>query len=225
MSSGTEDKKKSEVSFTDSGDSGAGFSAVKLTDPNPGDWSKEEKEIEGDIEKGKGALSEAKAQQDAEVKALQERLNKEIDEAMMESQAKILEAYDEKTQAILEDMKTQRDIIREETEKLQALADEVDGGKFWKGKAKKKGSLTLTVATVLAYTFAFASINEVYKAVTDEATFLGILKGVADAFLAVVSTYIANKGPQKLIDEENEAREAEEEAKNAKKSAKKSKDI
>jgi len=223
MSSGTEDKKKTEVSFTAAGDSGAGFSAVKLTDRNPGDWTKEEKEIQGDIEQGKGTLNEAKALSDQEAQELQARLNKEIDAAMAESQAKILEAYDEKTQGILEDMKTQRDIIREETEKLQALSDEIEGGKFWKGKAKKKGSLTLTIATVLAYTFAFASLNEVYKAVTDEATFIGILKGITDAFLAVVSTYIANKGPQKMIDEENAAREAEEEA--AKKAPKKTGDV
>ena len=94
---------------------------------------------------------------------------------MKKEQAKILEKYDEQTQGILEKMKKERDIIRAEAENLQKLQKELEGGNFWKGKAKKKKSGVLTVATVLAWTFGFAAVNEVYKGVaSDEGlTFLG----------------------------------------------------
>jgi hypothetical protein len=95
---------------------------------------------------------------------------------MKKEQARILNAYDEKTSSILEKMKKERDIIRQEAETLQKLQKELEGGQYWKGgKTKKKKSLVLTVATVLAWTFGFAAVNEIYKGLTSEEglTFLG----------------------------------------------------
>jgi len=207
-SSKTPEENKKVVSFTPAGDDGK---ARGISFSDSGDYTTEASQIDGDISKGKSELEQVKALTDDEAEKLREKLSKQIDKAMLEEQAKILEAYDAKTQGLLDEMKAQRDIIREENEKLQALAEEVQGGKFWKGKAKKKTNMTLTIATFLAYTFAFASVNEIYKGVAgDGLTFVGGLKAVVDLFLAVASTYIANKGPQKMLDEENEAREAAE---------------
>lgn len=198
--------KKQSVSFTEAGDGGKGLS-IKFSDA--GDWTSEASQIDGDISKGKSELEQIRALTDDEAERLRERLSKQIDDTMMLEQKKMLEAYDLKTEGLLNEMRAQRDIIRDETEKLQKLADEVEGGKFWKGKAKKKSNMTLTIATFLAYTFAFASVNEIYKGVAgDGLTFIGGLKAVVDLFLAAASTYIANKGPQKMLDEENAAIEA-----------------
>ncbi len=94
---------------------------------------------------------------------------------MKREQEKILEKYDEQTSSLLQKMQKERDIIRQETENLQKLQKELEGGKYWKGKAKKKKSGVLTVATVLAWTFGFAAINEIYRGFTSEegVTFIG----------------------------------------------------
>eukprot|EP00281_Chroomonas_sp_CCMP1168_P024655 CAMPEP_0206234066 /NCGR_PEP_ID=MMETSP0047_2-20121206/12369_1 /ASSEMBLY_ACC=CAM_ASM_000192 /TAXON_ID=195065 /ORGANISM="Chroomonas mesostigmatica_cf, Strain CCMP1168" /LENGTH=267 /DNA_ID=CAMNT_0053658081 /DNA_START=14 /DNA_END=817 /DNA_ORIENTATION=- len=204
--------KSQGVSFTPSGETGRGLSLVGMEENLLAKREEEEvldeKVIDSDISEGKAELQNLKTLTDEEAEKLRERLSKEIDRAMLQEQAKMLEVYDAKTQQILENMKKERDIIRQEAENLKRLTEEVEGGKFWKGKSKKKTNATLTIATVLAYTFAFASVNELYKGLTSDEglTFIGGLKGVVDALLAVASTYIANKGPQKQLDEENDSK-------------------
>lgn len=110
----------------------------------------------------------------------------------------MLEEYDTKTQEILDRMKKDRDIIREETANLEKLAKQMETPLWWqKGenapKPGEKGSSNFSVPLALAWMFGFAGANELYQMyLADEGIqFIGGAKSVFDLFLAVVSGSIA----------------------------------
>lgn len=122
---------------------------------------------------------------------------------MKGAEEQLLEVYDKQTQEILENMKRERDIIRTEAANILKLKDEMKGGGLWwsrrGGSEKKKGqSFALTLATFLAWTFAFAAANEVWTAYNSDGgissmTFATSAKTVVDVLIAVVSGVIASK--------------------------------
>lgn len=122
----------------------------------------------------------------------------EITLAMTGASIEMLEEYDTKTQAILENMKKDRDIIREETANLERLAKQMETPLWWKkgDNAPKEGELgsnKFSVPMALAYMFGFAGANELYQMwLADEGIqFIGGAKAVFDLFLATVSGGIA----------------------------------
>jgi hypothetical protein len=116
----------------------------------------------------------------------------------------MLEEYDTKTQAILDNMKRDRDIIREETANLERLAKSMETPLWWKKgeNAPKEGQLgsnKFSIPLALAWMFGFAAANEVYQMyLTDEGIqFIGGGKAVFDSFLAIVSGSIAMRKKKK----------------------------
>jgi hypothetical protein len=110
----------------------------------------------------------------------------------------MLEEYDQKTQKILENMKKDRDIIREETANLEKLAKQMETPLWWKKgentpKPGEKGSSNFSVPLALAWMFGFAGANELYQMyLADEGIeFIGGAKASFDLFLATVSGSIA----------------------------------
>jgi len=129
----------------------------------------------------------------------------EITLAMTGASIEMLEEYDKQTQAILESMKRDRDIIREETAQLEKLAKSMEQPLWWKKgdnapKPGEKGSSKFSVPLALAWMFGFAGANELYQMyLNDEGVqFISAAKAVFDIFLAVVSGGIAlrKKKPQ-----------------------------
>lgn len=112
-------------------------------------------------------MDESLEQETDVLRAERERMTKETERMLAE--------YDARTLPILETLKLERDQIREETERLQRLIDELGGKKNAQVKAKKNTNAMLQVATFLAWTFALASANEAYKGLTSEEglTFIG----------------------------------------------------
>ena len=122
----------------------------------------------------------------------------EITLAMTGASIEMLEEYDAKTQAILENMKRDRDIIREETANLEKLAKSMEQPLWWrKGDNEPKegelGASKFSVPLALAWMFGFAGANELYQMyLSDEGIqFIGGAKAVFDGFLAIVSGSIA----------------------------------
>ena len=116
----------------------------------------------------------------------------------------MLEEYYTKTQAILDNMKRDRDIIREETANLERLAKSMETPLWWKKgeNAPKEGQLgsnKFSIPLALAWMFGFSAANEVYQMyLTDEGIqFIGGGKAVFDSFLAIVSGSIAMRKKKK----------------------------
>ena len=121
----------------------------------------------------------------------------------------MLEEYDTKTQAILESMKRDRDIIREETANLEKLAKSMEQPLWWKkGDNEPKpgalGSNKFSVPVALAWMFGFAGANEAYQMfLNDEGIqFIPAAKTVFDLFLATVSGTIAFRKKKPAADKE-----------------------
>lgn len=133
-----------------------------------------------------------------EQEELKKKLEEEITLAMTGASIEMLEEYDQKTQAILEKMKEDRDIIREETANLERLAKSMEQPLWWKKgdnepKPGEKGSSKFSVPLALAWMFGFAGANELYQMyLNDEGVqFIPAGKAVFDGLLAVVSGGIA----------------------------------
>jgi len=133
-----------------------------------------------------------------EQEELKKKLEEEITLAMTGASIEMLEEYDQKTQAILENMKKDRDIIREETANLERLAKSMEQPLWWqKGdnapKPGEKGSNKFSVPLALAWMFGFAGANELYQMyLSDEGVqFIPAAKAVFDGGLALVSGGIA----------------------------------
>ena len=125
-------------------------------------------------------------------------LAQDITLAMTGATMEMLDDYDLQTQEILEKMKKDRDIIREETANLEMLANSMKQPLWWKkgDNAPKEGELgsnKFSPSLALAWMFGFAGANEVYQLyLNDEGVqFIGAGKAVFDGFLSIVSGSIA----------------------------------
>jgi hypothetical protein len=157
----------------------------------------EEAVLNRDLQEGQKELKALQDLTNEETTQLQRRLEKEIELAMKGAELEMLEEYDAKTQALLSSMKKDRDVIREEAQNIADLQEQLKSPLWWQkkqgGAGKDKKSFANTLAPFLAWTFGFAALNEVYSASgsDDGVTFIVGLKTAFDAFLSLVSGFIA----------------------------------
>jgi hypothetical protein len=121
---------------------------------------------------------------------------------MKGAEEQLLEVYDKQTQEILDNMRKERNIIRSEAANILKLKEEMKSGGLWwsrtSGDKKKGPSFALTLATFLAWTFAFAAANELWTSYNSDGGIAGMsfatgAKTVVDVLIALVSTAIATK--------------------------------
>ncbi|KAJ1484330.1 hypothetical protein T484DRAFT_1948092 [Baffinella frigidus] len=152
---------------------------------------------------GRAVIAKLALENQLEVEQLQMSIDKEISLAMKGAELEMLEEYDAKTSVLLAAMNKDRDVIRGEAARIAELQEQLKQPMWWnKGKkdagGKDKKSFANAVAPILAWTFGLAAANEIYGASnSDEGiTFVVGIKAVIDAFLSVISFFIANRKPK-----------------------------
>jgi len=168
----------------------------------------DEREMEAIAEAGRLELQGLKDMAKQEQEVLKKKLEQDITLAMTGATMEMLDEYDSKTQAILENMKRDRDIIREETANLEKLAKSMEQPLWWKkgDNAPKEGEVgwnKFSPPLALAWMFGFAGANEVYQMyLNDEGIqFIGAGKAVFDGFLTIVSGAIALRKKKPAADD------------------------